>query len=310
MLVLASELIVVSEAELGGIARRGLSRDVSDGRKVRLRRGVYVETPVWSALEPTAQAVLRMHALQAVSARPLVFSHWSAAVLHGLPVPDDRLHTPMVTVPPGSGRAFVGALARDIELPQPSVTRIGGLLVTDLSRTVVDIAAAAPFRQAVAVADAALHLSPPERRPAALLAMRDAWDAVPGRREYRKVAEVLDFADGDTESVGESESRVTMRVLRLPKPVLQHEFWVGRRLIARVDFWFPDYRTAGEMDGRGKYVDPRMNGGNAAQVVYAEKRREDEVRALDVRFVRWGWREATDPALLGPLFASAGMRAR
>jgi hypothetical protein len=61
------------------------------------------------------------------------------------------------------------------------------------------------------------------------------------------------------------------------------------------------------MDGRGKYLDPAMNGGDAARAVYAEKLREDRVRALGVGVVRWGWSEAGSARLLGPLLAAAGV---
>jgi hypothetical protein len=97
----------------------------------------------------------------------------------------------------------------------------------------------------------------------------------------------------------------------VPAPELQHDFFDRwGRLIARVDFWWPELRVAGEVDGRVKYFDPRLSGGDPARVVYAEKRREDAVRALDVRFARWGWEEAGSSSLLRPCLAAAGVTAR
>ena len=59
----------------------------------------------------------------------------------------------------------------------------------------------------------------------------------------------------------------------------------SRRFVARVDAWYEDTAVAIEFDGRVKYLDPR-GGRSAGEVLWQEKRREDQVRGLDVRFVR------------------------
>lgn len=237
----------------------------------------------------------------------MVFSHWSAAALHGLPVPGDRLRTVHHTAPPGTTGSRSQIVVHPLPLSDRDVVDLGGLRVTSPARTAVDIAAIAGFRDAVVVADALLGALG-RRRPAdgrqMLLA---AWDRAQPRRAMRKVQAVFDFADAGAESVGESVSRVTMRTLGVPAPVLQHEFRNLWRVVARTDFWWPRLRVVGEMDGRMKYTDPRLHGGDPAAVLYEEKRREDEVRAMGVRFVRWGWEEAQDPRLLGPLLAAAGV---
>ena len=55
--------------------------------------------------------------------------------------------------------------------------------------------------------------------------------------------------------------------------------------MARVDGWYEEAAVAVEFDGFVKYVDPR-GGRTPAEVAWEEKRREDEIRALDVRVVR------------------------
>ena len=52
-----------------------------------------------------------------------------------------------------------------------------------------------------------------------------------------------------------------------------------------MDAWYEEAGVALEFDGRVKYADP-WGGRSPADVVWEEKRREDEVRALGVRFVR------------------------
>lgn len=53
-----------------------------------------------------------------------------------------------------------------------------------------------------------------------------------------------------------------------------------------------------------------MNRGDPAEVLWNEKRREDQARQYLAGFARFGWREAGDPALLGPILGRAGVRPR
>ena len=52
-----------------------------------------------------------------------------------------------------------------------------------------------------------------------------------------------------------------------------------------VDAWFEDAAVAVEFDGRVKYTDP-WRGRSPERVLWDEKRREDELRGLDIRVVR------------------------
>ncbi|MFW8746088.1 hypothetical protein, partial [Mesorhizobium japonicum] len=65
------------------------------------------------------------------------------------------------------------------------------------------------------------------------------------------------------------------------------------------DFAWPSYRLIGEFDGMGKYVRSDLTAGrDPAEVVVAEKLREDRLRAAGWRVVRWGWAQARSvPAL-------------
>lgn len=63
-----------------------------------------------------------------------------------------------------------------------------------------------------------------------------------------------------------------------------------------MDFWWPDANVIGEFDGLVKY---RGTMGQPVEVLIAEKRREDRLRALTgATVVRVTWRELDDrPAL-------------
>lgn len=66
--------------------------------------------------------------------------------------------------------------------------------------------------------------------------------------------------------------------------------------MARVDFWWPQCRVVGELDGRVRYradvVPGTRDGVDPADVVWREKLREDRIRATGATVVRCTWDEA------------------
>jgi len=61
------------------------------------------------------------------------------------------------------------------------------------------------------------------------------------------------------------------------------EIRTGAHLVAVVDVWFEEAAVAVEFDGKVKYTDPWRDPG---RVLWDEKRREDDLRSLDIRVVR------------------------
>jgi hypothetical protein len=101
---------------------------------------------------------------------------------------------------------------------------------------------------------------------------------------------VVAFAEGRSESPGESRSRVRMRLSGLPAPELQMP--IPTRLgVYYADFGWPRYRAVGEFDGLVKYGRLLRPGHDAGEAVVAEKRREDAIRDEDWRVARWTWSE-------------------
>ena len=111
------------------------------------------------------------------------------------------------------------------------------------------------------------------------------WPGTPAARR------VVAFADGRSESVGESRSRVAIAAAGLPVPMLQWEVRApgSGDLIGRVDFGWPGLRTVGEFDGLVKYG--YGYGKDPVDVLVEEKRREDALRAQGLTVVRWTWGE-------------------
>ncbi len=188
-------------------------------------------------------------------------------------------------------------------LPDDEVVVVDGLLATSVARTVVDLARSVPFVAAVLTADAALASGRPSRGD--LTACLRRMGPVPGSR---RAARVLAFADGHSESVGESRSRVVLHRLGLPAPDLQVRL---RRpdgsLIGRCDFGWRDHRTVGEFDGRVKYR--ADDGGDPGDVVFREKRREDEIRDAGWEVARWTWADLDTPAVVDRRIRRAFARA-
>jgi hypothetical protein len=276
-----------------GFSDDELRRLVRTGRLTPVRRGVYVQGGV------PGDAIMR-HALQITAAMgelagDAVVSHVSAAVLHGLriwAVPLDRVH---VTRPrPSGGRRSALVHVHTATVDPDEIVVIGGMAVTSLARTVADLARMLPFEQAVVVADAAMFHKRPDRATAAeLLAVLDRAPRRPGTRAARRV---IAFANGLSESVGESRSRVAIAAAGLPPPVLQWEVRAAGTgaFIGRVDTGWPELRTVGEFDGLVKYGRTLRPGQDVAEVLVAEKLREDALRDEDLGVVRWIWADLDD----------------
>ena len=114
------------------------------------------------------------------------------------------------------------------------------------------------------------------------------------------------LADPRCESVGETRSRLLLRALPgAPRVRSQHEIRDHRgKLVARVDFLVGD-RVVVEFDGRVKYG---MDGRRPEDDLWAEKRREDRLRARGPRVCRWTWLDLATPATLGRVLEQAGLR--
>jgi len=285
-----------------GVSDDELARWCAKGELVRIARGAYLPAAEAEGIDRAARHALEVRAALARLRIPVAASHVSAAVLHGLPVwdvPLDRVH--LTRASPGSVRRSARLHLHGTGLADDETELLAGCHATTVARTVVDIARTEPFEQAVAVADAALRaglVAPASLAHARRRARHRSGATAAGR--------VVEFADGRAESVGESRSRVALRRHGLPRPELQWEVRGGGRLIGRVDFGWPARRVVGEFDGRVKYT--RGSRDDAAAVVWAEKRREDALRAVGLRVVRWTWADLADfDAVAARLRAALGI---
>lgn len=274
-----------------GWTRHDLSRAVREGALQRVRRSIYAPPTDMDAearyLRQIAAACERWHDDCAVS-------HVSAAVLHGIPVRRnvfDLIH--LTRDGPGHGKVKAGVRLHRATLAAHEVTVIGGLRVTSLERTLADLARREPYEWGVVAADAVL------RRQGNLELLQDYVDE--GRRKpgNGRLRAVLAFADARSESALESMSRVSMARAGVPMPVLQRQITdPGGGWIATGDFAWEDVRVIGEADGRAKYTGDDT-GKESADVIMAEKTRDQALVRAGWRPTHWGWDLATNHVALG-----------
>jgi hypothetical protein len=270
----------VSDDEMRRMRRRG--------ELVRIWRGTYVDPADPRLRRPEERHVLQVAAAMPRIAADAVVSHQSAAVLHGLPVwnlPLGRVH---VTRSRRSSASHTRRLwVHAAPLDPDELAMVEGTAVTSVARCLVDIARTTGFEEAVAVFDAALHRHLVSR--AELVGALDRAARWPGSPKARRAVE---FADPRAMSVGESRSRVAMARLGVAAPVLQWDVADARgQVLGTADFGWPEHGIAGEFDGFVKYGRLVRPGQVPADVVVAEKRREDRMRTALRGFVRWVWDE-------------------
>lgn len=293
------------QATTCGYTPEQIRERLADGRWERVRYGQYSEAVDLTHLAPwDQQSVRHRRSIHAVvnSMRPgsVAVSHQSALVLHKLTTWGmnlDEVH--LSRMDKTRGRSVAGVRHHRGKLTSADLAEIDGVVVTTLPRALVEAACTTSFEAAVVSADAALRERLVTKDDASrLLDVIEFW---PGSATARAA---LSFASCLSESVGESRLRVLMNNHGLPKPLLQADFEDADGIFARVDFYFPEYRTVVEFDGLVKY------GAGAPEVLVREKLREDRLRDLGVQVVRVTWADLARPAEVIARIRRAFHRAR
>jgi hypothetical protein len=277
-----------TDKQLRVLRRTGELSPVRPGAYLKIGPGE-VDLEVGSAARHRATVLAAARRLAPGS----VISHISAAVLHDLPLWLPSGHQPTDRVQVTRDRRTGARRSPYLDLHSAAlhpddVVGMDGLLVTSVARTVVDLARSLPFERALIPADAALHQH--RTTPAELALAIERGAHRPGNAAARRL---VAFADAGAESPGESRSRVAIAQAGLPAPRLQYDLRVERRSW-RVDFWWEQARVVGEFDGRSKYGRALAPGGDPGEAVFAEKRREDALRAAGCSVIRWTWADLAD----------------
>lgn len=284
------------------------------GDLIRVRRGVYADADGWRTARPEDVVVARARAVRLTGGRSPVFSHETAAALHGLPLFRPDLVRSHVILGETRAGGPAGTVRHRGLLMADEVVEIDGLRCTNLVRTVADVSRCASFEQAVVVADAALRViggqargSYDRRRTEAFVdeVSTCARRSAHGRGQSDRV---MRFADGRAELPGESISRIRLGEIGFRDVQLQVAV-PGPGTTYFVDFGLDEALAFGEFDGRLKYVDGRLTRGlSSDDVLDREKRREDWIRgATQRRLVRWGWADLASAETLARRLAAFGI---
>lgn len=221
-------------------ARYGIGRRRLEGPEFEhVTRGAYV--PAVLAQDVAAQCRAVAHV------RPdLVMSHWTAVLLHELPLPPGRTPGLLdVTAGPGTWPPRRTGVRGHTAGDPVATVRVRGLPVTTPARTWLDLARdGATAGELVVVGDALLHEGLLAPAAVACLVGPDAsW------RGVRSARSAMTLLDGRSESPMESWLRVLLLVAGLPAPDVQHVVTHQGRFVARVDLAWPEHRLAVEYDG-------------------------------------------------------------
>lgn len=167
------------------------------------------------------------------------------------------------------------------------LVEIDGRLVMAPLRAVWETSTTTTGAGALVVMDSALH-----HQAFGLDELRSTA-AAHSRWQGARLADLsLRFADGRSESAGESLTRYMCFQHHLPRPTLQYEIRDGHGiLIGRTDQAWPAYAHVGEFDGRVKYQRLLRPGESPSDAVVREKIREDRIRREGVGMSRFVWEE-------------------
>jgi len=299
---------------LGEGSRAALDRGIRDRRLHRVRRGAYLPMPLWDAL--WAESKHRAHVVAVAAAAhgtSPVFSHESAAVLHGLPLwrmSPSRVHVLIGSV---DRHSVPDLLRHEGALPDDDIVERDGMRFTSLERTVYDVARTFPAESALAAADAAAaHWG---RDPRAFREeLAQAWieqlrrrvDAAPGARGIRQARAVVDMVDGRAQLPLESVTRLHLARLGFARPRVQVPIRAPLGGTYWVDIGLDDVGAFIEVDGRTKYTDETLRAGSSLEdVLLAEKQREDWIRGTTgSRLARVSDEHVTSASALGRRLAA------
>lgn len=260
----------------GGATDRDIYSAVRLGQLRRVRQGAYTTVERWDAADELSRARMRCIATCRSMGDRVALTHTSSLVMQDIPVWGADLKRVHVTRLDGAtGRINAGVVHHEGTIDLDDVVRApGGVTMSRPSRAVIEHGSIASIQSGLVSADAGLHAGRFDHDE--LVRDFERMGHWPGTQRLHIVVRM---ADGLAESPGETRCRYLCWRHGLPAPSLQFEVYDDTgRLIGRTDFAWPEHRLLGEFDGRSKYGRFLRPGQQPADAVFAEKRREDQLR--------------------------------
>ncbi len=286
-LLLRQELLSV------GYTDKAIARMLRCGEWCRVRNGAYTEAGSWAALDESGQHRLRARAVVAQARTPVVVSHTSGLTFFGAPTWGLDLSLVHITRRDGrTGRKEAGVDQHRGALVDGDVVRRSGVDVMSPTRLALEVTMLAGVEPSLVVVNDLLHR---ELTTQADLANR--YQSMGLWPWTLSTDIVLRLADPRIESVGESRSYFLCFRQGLPMPQPQYKVRDATgKVIARVDFAWPELGVFLEFDGKVKYEKLLKEGERASDVVVREKKREDLIcRLTGWRCIRLTWSDLEHP---------------
>ncbi|SFO04256.1 type IV toxin-antitoxin system AbiEi family antitoxin domain-containing protein [Mycetocola miduiensis] len=198
------------------------------------------------------------HAFSARMPRGAIFSHVTAARLHGMPLPIEFDDGPLHVMSPAGVRATKarGTVGHCATLGASDVTERQGIRLTTPERTWCDLAAILNFSDLVAAGDSLLWWEQPLTTMERLL---EAAQRYPSQRGRSRMQLALGSLSPRSRSRPESIVRLALTASVLPEPVPNFEVYLplSRREIA-IDLAYPKYKVGLEYQGDHHRLDRRQ----------------------------------------------------
>lgn len=290
-----------------GYGKRDITRMARSGEWHRIRRGAYAPGATWLELDAVERHQVRSRAVMRSLGEAVALSHASGVVAHGIDVwnlPLDRVH--VTRLDGGAGRIEGDVVHHEGFSLDHEVVAVDGMQAVLPERCVLEAASRVDMETAWCLLDAGLRSRTFDReRLEAAYAIVEHWPFM------HSVGSLVPFADGRSGSIGESRGKHLFRSFGLPQPELQYEVRRADGSIAGVTDWaWPEFGLLGEFDGRIKYGRLLKSGQDPGDVVFEEKRREDELRELTgFMMIRLIWSDFANPAMTAARIRRALRRA-
>jgi len=249
------------------------------GGKDLLRPYRGVRVPAASAADLRS----RCHAYQCRMPPHQVFSHVTAALLYGIPLPwrlqtDPRLHVLVHEV--RCSPRMAGVVGHQSQDSPASGRLIDGLPVTSPVSTWMQLGAVLTERELIAAGD--YLVSTTLERPVPLATLQELRDSVAAGKRHRgirRLRNALPRVRTGVESPKETEVRLIVVDAGLPEPVTNFTIRdsAGHH-VARIDLAFLDYRVGLDYEGDVHRLDLRQFRKDITRV--------EDVRDLDWRLIR------------------------
>ena len=290
---LTDVVILRRDALASGLDDRAIARKLWSNEWHRIRHGAYINRGVWDCLGSADRHRVLARAVLRTSHPSTVLSHTSAAIEHGAPVWGVDLDVVHVTRTDGkTRRREAGVVHHRGILEAQQVTAVNDVPVTTPIRAALEMTTITSVECALVTVDGILRST--GARPSDLRGMADQVRHWPNSLATNMVVRL---ADPRHESAGESRTAYLLWARGIPKPVPQLEILDEQgRIVARVDFAWPEFGAFLEFDGNVKYPTDEHA---LKKVLLAEKRREELICQLTGWVcIRVTWEDLRRPELL------------